>query len=380
VRWTAVEFLFTPLASGMITLDPFEVTAGGKKAATGNISVRIYEESRSAPRNAPVFRWESPPSSLTTGESRELTLVLSNWSLEALPGNFFRTRVPVNAVMEELPFEGPREDGTIRYRFRVIPLGGSSLVLEPFSFQAEGITLNVPRLSAALTPAGNTGPGEAAEPVREEEAPRESPEPEGSRAVPFPAVQGEGAFFRKEYERIIKEAGNLWNAGNYAQALAYMRRNERDSLPGPALAPLRRDMERSLGLSLTEDEKWQPWKIPAFSRILLLLLLAVAIGAWKIKVTSVKFKGYKNVVILVAAGSVLILLLLCGGLWNSKSGTPAVLEKTAAYRVPDPEGAVNALFSKGQPVVIRAGRSQWIYAEAMDGRAGWVPAEAVISY
>jgi hypothetical protein len=139
-------------------------------------------------------------------------------------------------------------------------------------------------------------------------------------------------------------------------------------------------MERSLGLSLTEDEKWQPWKIPAFSWIILLLLLAAVIGVWKIKVTSGRFKGYKNVVILVAAGSVLILLLLCGGLWNSKSGTLAVLEKTAAYRVPDAEGAVNALFSEGQPVVIRAGRSQWIYAEAMDGRAGWVPAEAVISY
>jgi hypothetical protein len=375
-----VEFLFTPLASGTVTLDPFEVTAGGKKAATGNISVRIYEEPGSSPRNAPVFRWESPPASLTTGESRELTLVLSNWSLQSLPGAVFRGKAPVNAVMEELPPEGPREDGTIRYRFRVIPLGGSSLVLEPFSFQAEGITLNVPRFSAALTAAGNTGSSEAAEPAREEEAPQEDPEQEGGRTVPFPVVQGDAPLFRQDYERIIKEAGNLWNAGNYAQALAYMRRNERDSLPGPALAPIRRDMERSLGLSLTEDEKWQPWKIPAFSWIILPLLLAAAIGAWKIKVTSGRFKGYKNVMVLVAAGSVLILLLLCSGLWNSKSGTPAVLEKTAAYRVPDPEGAVNALFSEGQPVVIRAGRSQWIYAEAADGRAGWVPAEAVISY
>ena len=105
-------------------------------------------------------------------------------------------------------------------------------------------------------------------------------------------------------------------------------------------------------------------------------------SAWKISVTSHTQRGYKKVTLLVAAGGLAIFLML-GGLGdrmrNVGSRGTAVLEKTAAYRVPENGGAVNARFSEGQPVDIRSSQGEWIYAESMDGRSGWVPAAAVIT-
>jgi hypothetical protein len=42
------------------------------------------------------------------------------------------------------------------------------------------------------------------------------------------------------------------------EALAELRRNERDYAGGPALSPLRREAEKSLGLSGNGDEIWRP--------------------------------------------------------------------------------------------------------------------------
>jgi hypothetical protein len=58
----------------------------------------------------------------------------------------------------------------------------------------------------------------------------------------------------------------------------------------------------------------------------------------------------------------------------------AVLRETQAYRVPDLKGAVNSRFSEGQPVIVGDYGLDWCYAETTDGRSGWVPREAVITY
>jgi hypothetical protein len=148
------------------------------------------------------------------------------------------------------------------------------------------------------------------------------------------------------------------------------------------------------------DEIWSPWnfqrrsprKVPAFSWLVVILLAAGVLvltksvltsSAGKISVTSHTQRGYKKVTLLVIAGGLAILLLL-GGLGDlvrdAGGGRTAVLEKTAAYRVPESGGAVNARFSEGQPVDIRSSRGEWIYAESMDGRSGWVPSAMVIPY
>jgi hypothetical protein len=289
--------------------------------------------------------------------------------------------------MEELPFDGAGADGIIRYRFRFIPLEGDALVLDPLVIQAEGISLEIPRLNIALTPsAAAQAPAAVANqsavspPVIVENDEIEKPAfPELSEDV-FP-------LFRREYEKIAGNVRILWEDGRYADALALIRKSERDSLSGLALAPLRRNLEQSLGLSFTEDERWRPWHVPAFPWLVVILLAAgvfvLTKSVWKISVTSQAQRGYKKVTLLVIAGGLIIFLLLGGAgerMRGAGGGRTAVLEKTAAYRVPESGGAVNARFSEGQPVDIRSTRGEWVYAESMDGRSGWVPSAAVIPY
>jgi hypothetical protein len=167
--------------------------------------------------------------------------------------------------------------------------------------------------------------------------------------------------------------------------MAEIRREERESWAGPDLAPLRREMEKRLGLSLTEDEKWRPrkvllWVFPP----LLVIAAAVLLPARRrfSAVTSAKNNGYKIRIILIAAAALALILLmeLPGGGAPGILGNRAVLEKTPAYRVPETEGALSALFNEGQPVHIGASRGGWVYAESADGRAGWVPSASVIQY
>ncbi|AEF81778.1 bacterial SH3 domain family protein [Leadbettera azotonutricia ZAS-9] len=391
-RWTAVEFLFTPLASGALTIEPFEVTAAGKRAATGTISLRIAAEPGASRRNAPVFRWETPPSSLVIGAPGDIALALNNWDLQKpIPRFFLQGKTSANTIMEELPFEGAGADGIIRYRFRLIPLEGDALVLGPLPVQAEGLSLEVPRLSIALAPAAaaqapaaSTTQAAPSPAAPSPAAPSPAAEENDETMKPlFPELSGNVfPLFRKEYEKIAGNVKILWEEGRYASALALIRKNERDSLPGAALAVLRRNLEQSLGFSFTEDERWRPWKVPAFSW-LVVILLAAGVLVWKISVTSHTQRGYKKVTLLVVAGGLAILLLL-GGLGDrmqhAGGGRSAVLEKTAAYRVPESGGAVNARFSEGQPVDIRSSRGEWVYAESMDGRSGWIPSAAVIPY
>jgi hypothetical protein len=391
-RWTAVEFLFTPLASGNLSFEPFEAFAANKRGITGPVSVRVSPEPGNSQRRSPALSWEKPPPSLAVGEAGEITLALSNWDLKKPePRHFLRGKTPENVIMEEAPGEGIGADGIIRYRFRIIPLEGQTFMLPPLSFRAEDIQLEVPGIKIPITvpkpsararetgtvpdtpSAGGGFSGEAD--VQEK--------PSGFDPA-FPEVEtGVFFLFRDEYRRVIEDVRALWENGSRARALAEIRRAERDSLSGPAFAPLRRAMEESLSLGITKDEQWQPWKAPAFSWAAAVLLIAAAAASLKIRVTSFRFRGYRNVILAAVAGAAVIFILF-GGLGDpfkiENRGTAAVLEKTDAYRVPDSGGTVNARFEEGRPVDVRSFRGAWVYAESADGKAGWVPAGAVIPY
>jgi hypothetical protein len=202
-------------------------------------------------------------------------------------------------------------------------------------------------------------------------------------------------FLRAEYDRRLEEVRFLWENERKAEALAELRKNERDSLAGPFLPPLRREMEQALGLGFTPDEEWRPFGIPlllwailgivAFSAALALFLFRPLPGIYRNFVTFRHRRGFQTVIVVVfIIGLAFILLedsvgnILINRL--SSSGTPAVLVQTPAYRVPDLMGAVNAQFAEGQPVTVGDYRLDWCYAETSDGRSGWVKREAVITY
>jgi hypothetical protein len=387
-RWTAVEFLFTLREPGEIVLEPFEIIAGGRSGVSREISVRVREAPGTPRRQVPVFRWQTPLPELTVGEAAELRLVLSGWEGgKKEPADFFKGKAPLNAILEELTPIGPPGGGEFVYPLRIIPLE-EIVVFDRFSFQWEGLSLTVPSLTirARLEAAPSEAPALA--PL--------SPEPGSSGSVflqpetgniPFPNTGGRVfPFFKSEYEQTVAGLKALWEEGRRAQALAEIRGKERESWAGPEFAGLRREMEQSLGLGVTEDEKWRPRNAPVFVFAGLLLIVVAAVSLFRLRfsagfsaVTSGKISGYKIRIILAAAVVFAVILVVEFSEFSGDSGR-AVLEKTPVYRVPETEGAVSAFFGEGQPVSAGVPRGEWVYVESADGRAGWAPAASVIRY
>ena len=200
----------------------------------------------------------------------------------------------------------------------------------------------------------------------------------------FPETGPEPFFlFRAGYDRTVAKARDLWDGNQKAEALAELRRGERDLSSGYALAPLRRAAERSLGIDFTGDEKRRP------RRISLALVLGGSILLPLIPVIrffrSRRGKGpplspwaYRSIFGIVIGIFGAGIFGLTGGM--GKLSREVVLRSCAAYRVPEIQGAVNIFFTEGQPARVRSMADLWVYVESPDGKAGWVLREKVISY
>jgi hypothetical protein len=398
-RWTSVEYMFTPQTAGKFLLESFQISVGHKQNNTSPIIVEVSSPSQGQRQTGPSFSWERIPSVMAAGSAIELTLVLSNWDAsKPAPRNLFRGRVPENSILEELPFIGPGSDRLIRYPVRIIPLEKGNFILNPLVVQHEGETLEIPRMAVPVVEAGsaaNSGLplGQAFSPVLSME------EGDFDNSAPVFPQNGKAVFgpFQKEYEGIVAEAALLWGNGQYAQALAFVRMNERDRFYGNSLVPLRRDMEKELGLIFSVDEKRR-----GMNRPLLLIILAVVCAVIAFLVTSRKLKGYSHVIGIVFGGVGLLffLIVLAGHLRDTSAGFiavpaiydadasgkkpepggTAILLRTYVYRIPDSEGAVIFSFDEGQAVRIRSSPGLWIHVESPDGRSGWVQGEYVIPY
>ena len=407
-RWTRVEFLFIPRRAETIRLAPFEVSIHERYALTDGINIRIQGETSA--RYEPRFRWLTPPPNLRLGETGEITLELTNWDpARRIPEDFFRGRAPLNAILEENPPERTAAGG-YRYRIVLIPLESGSVRLQAFSFTTDTYTLSVPEISfsvlparQAAAPAGLIMSENDRDDTRNDINPDDMPV-DFAAALPFPQEREEVFFlWRREYREIIARVEALWEQYLWADALAEIRKNERDSAAGPSLAPLRREMEEALGLSVTEDERWRPFGFSLFfllAAVCLVLVFAVAfLVALRVhRHESIRFhdKGGKSVtlrrfygfiVIIVCTLILALVLILQEGnsgnfpFTNSvRSGKIAVLRRTQSYRVPDYKGAVNDWFNEGQAATVGDFRGRWCFAETLDGRSGWVERESVINY
>ena len=406
-RWTRIEFLFTPIRAGAITITPFEITVLGRRVETRSTNVRILPQTVTRNYN-PRFNWQSQQQNLPSaaspaesGKKNEFILELTNWNpqLDA-PRNIFQGRAPRNAIIEESIPQGTG-DGIFRYTVYVIPLEESNVTLESFIFRTDiyAITvpaINIPVMRSATDAAASIGtslyinPGVSS--LEEENAVLKN-------RIPFPENSYRRVrFFEAEYRRICARVQDLWEQGLIAEALAEIRKNERDSLAGRSLVTLRRDMELALGLGFTRDEKWFPPRIPVVSWVILVFLIFAAASVFLVFYSRLRRKtvsqksvtfhrrgGFKAVIIFVFLLGFAFIFLEEGfrNLPIGRSRSPArsaVLRETQAYRVPDDKGAINARFSEGQPVLVGDRSPEWCSAETPDGRSGWVKREAVILY
>jgi len=363
--------------------------------------VQLYPEGESSNRYEPRFRWLSPPAGLRLGETGEITLELTNWDpARRIPEDFFRGRAPLNAILEENPPARTAEGG-YRYRILLIPLDHSNVRLEAFSFYSDTYTLSVPEISLRVLPAPQASAAAAADVSVMDEIYTDDVPLKHAATLPFPQEREEVFFlWQREYRQVIARVETLWDENRWAEALAEIRKSERDSPVGPSLVSIRREMEADLGLGVTEDERWQPFGFSLFSFVVACLVLVFAAAFFfslrfhrrenihddgNKNVTSRRRYGFIFVIVcMFLLGIIFILPEGSAGIFaatNSvRSGRIAVLKRTQSYRVPDYKGAVNDWFNEGQPVTVGDFRGDWCFAETLDGRSGWVERESVINY
>jgi len=389
-RWTRVEFLFTPLLADTVTLDPFEVKTPLGRALTSAVNASFREDTIRR-RYEPRFRWQGRAPSVSTGNKVELLLELVNWDpMKTIPQGFFQGKAPANAILEEsMPSE---ERGVYSYTISIIPLENSAVKIGPISFRYDNYALAVPEITVPVVPAGRPQalPREGTEAPQDNDPLNEVPPPAfpSGREIVFFLFQG-------EYDEIRAKAQALWEEDRRAEALAEIRKNERDNLFGPYLVPLRMEAEKAMGLGFTENERWRPLKIPLTVWAILgfmIFLSGVFLLAFhpqrRIKWKGAIFHRGNNFFVIIALVFAVALSFIFleesvskfsfGG--SGSAGKTGVLKETQGYRIPDYKGAVSDKFFEGQPASIGDYSGDWCFAETPDGRSGWVSHESVIPY
>ncbi|WP_245534784.1 hypothetical protein [Treponema primitia] len=398
-RWTLVEFLFVPQRTGTISLGAFEVSIPGKRVFTRALRTYVVTQEGGREEYHPRLSWESYPPSIKIGESVELTLRIIDWDPDkTLAHPAFQETAPADALLEELPLSKADLDQGLVLRLRLTPLEGTRVSLDPFSLRFNTLSLEAPAISIRLNPPGAAaapGPAPVDRSGTEEPAPLASGPAPANLAFPETPLKV-FPLFRKAYGETLDKARTQWLRGEYSGALGELRRGERDLLAGPALVVLRRAAETALGLTETEDEKWQPLGFSLGLVVISFFLLILVI--WRFfyrnrkrnKVTSLSLWGFRIVLLTLLAilGWGIMDLGKIGGISRNGALQSAVLHACEAYRVPDTNGAVSARWREGQPVKVRTvGKLQpspaanlWAYAESPGGDAGWVHQDNIIFY
>jgi hypothetical protein len=386
-RRTAAEFSFILREAGPLDLEPFEIRAGDKRAFTPPLHFFVRDTGSPLRESSPVFLWETPPLPLSVGESGDFALLLTSRDPKRpLPeGDLFRGKVPGEFILETKPLsDADRERGLVS-RFRLIPLTSGDFELGPFSFYPQDFP-EVPVLP--ITVRDLPGKPEAADLNRDFPSGGGTSPDFREREAPIPFPPGKPPQFppfRAGYERTRQSARKLWEEGKQAEALAVLRRGERDLFSGPALVFLRQDTERALSLEPGENEKWRP----------LVFLGILCVGSFipfflisrKKDVTSPRIRRYKGRALFFAVIFAAALLGLGDGIIrrgragkDPERGCRGILRAVAARRVPDHGGTADLWFGEGQSVIVRGASNTWVYVEAPGGRMGWIPEDRLILY
>jgi hypothetical protein len=418
-RQTMLEYYFFLNAPGRVSLAPFTISvpaapdlpeapesprirfrspaiqflvrASGETGAGGSSSARD-----------PRLSWRDVPGRLSPGEEAEIVLVRQDRDTRPLPSpRLLVPRTPVGAILEASPPREGDEAAGVLLRLRIVPLEEGRLNIPAFSVPAGDYSLDIPALSVPVGPAGRDREAAPLPSRGEISAP-----PERS-SLPFPETALRPLFpFKAGCESIRDRARAFWDRGLRVEALAELRRNERDYAGGPALSFLRRDAEKILGLSGNGGEAWRP-------RVLFRGIFAISAGlaaaslvlgflsakkrvtpapAWCYKVIG-KFKKPAWVLRVLAALFAVLAFFSLGALgflplegspFAGLSGfsRPALAREAEAFRVPGPEGTPAFRFEEGRRVLVRSVREGWAYAEipGKEGRSGWVRTEALVFY
>jgi hypothetical protein len=281
-------------------------------------------------------------------------------------------------IMEALEPEAENE----LLALRVIPLEGPVFTLPPFSFPLGNLSLRVPALRIPVRPAPPGGPPPAAPP---EKAPEQTGYP------PFASgFTPRSGMFAGPSREIQARSRALWEEGRIVEALAELRRNERDHPAGFSLVELRRALERTLGLEGEPDEVYSPriFFIPALVLCLILAALSLTLPAGLSRKRSSRTLVWfrRGLCLFFSAAALFCLFRLSFGRrlslnYGNNPPRQALSRESAVYRVPDDRGTEIARFREGQGLLVYEIRDGWAYAElSANGRAGWIKTGTYLIY
>jgi hypothetical protein len=392
--WTAVEYRFTVRRSGAFTLDSFTVIVPGGRTITAPLVLNARMADGEAESSRPRLAWESPPSNLRAGKPAAIELRAGGAGFrQPLPEpELFMPAVPAGFIIAPERLSPEERSGGLALRLTVIPLDAAALALPGRAVQYGNTVFEIPGLHIPVIPAGLTA-GEADAPAPERPAPDAELAPAPNvPAAPFPDFESPSRpypilrrFFGGPYAAVYDAARDLWDRGYRAEALAELRRGERDHPAGPLFASLRREAEASLGLTGTGDEE-SAYPMLALCAVCFALVLAAGPVCRALPRPARRNKIRALCLALYAAGALFALYRLLGGSGKLPGqARTGVLRASAVHRIPDPEGEVIARFREGRPVRLppaagKTGRWVRIITRDRDNDTGWVPVEQIILY
>lgn len=374
-RWTRVEYSLRILEAGTFTLGPFGISAAGRTAVAGPVTI-VSAPGRAEAAPLRTLSWSGVPERARPGVPFECSLVASGF----VPAEEAEAPAPEDAVFESLPVSDPDRQGGVVARFRVTALGARSLTLPEASVadRAGG------RVAARPVSVPLNAPAGAAEGLSAEGPQGPSPQVRTADPSSVPADLAEilaGRIPRAVaaiHRRALADASAAWVVRDYVSALAVLRAAERDSVLGPALAPARRAAERSLSLSDATAEPWAPGTLAVGAAVCGLLAGLVALFAVRGKrrfFSSDVTSAHRRRFFASTAACAAFLSLAAAIAFTRLTAAPGVvLSACGSYRVPDPGSAKSASFAEGQAARELARAGDWLYVETGDGRFGWIEA------
>jgi hypothetical protein len=331
-RWTVIEYRFLLYNSGTVYFDSFTVITPGRQTRTAPFTLHVRSLHNAAETLYYQLSWEGAPSGLRIGENAVFSLRIRGWNPSMpLPEALLPT-VPQGHILESLSVSPAERAAGIALKFRLIPIEAVPFILERRLIPHNGSLLEIPALQIPVRAAARAT-GNAVSYVPADEAVQ-------AEISPFPPLETVNTRlfqrYQTEIEIIYGTVRDLWERGCRASALSTLRQNERDHPAGALFSPIRREAERALGLTGTNDEK-RPNPLPFLRR--------------------------------------------------QEHG--AVLRETVIRRIPDPSGEILGRFREGQPVLVispinpASGRREpWLRIITNDsaGITGWVPEDSIIMY
>lgn len=372
--WTVVEYTFIPKRPTSLMLGPFEIQIPGKRLFSSPQALTIQDAQGQETECKPRLYWTGPADRAQVGSPMvyELRLEGCDKEITTLSVNLVQ-----NALVEPLPLSDQDRTEGILYRIRCTPLSSGNLYLPEASLvlDKDSISSEPKQIVVAEGQIRKKETTQSIQVVRE--APGNKNRMHTQKEVPpFPEYKKNVTWMLFwSLPLVLQENTALWEHGDYAKALANLRRNERDSLASPIYRRIRKDAERQLGILSSPDEWWIPQKA-LWVLSVLALGLALLFGVQKRRRLRILILACTIVILIYSlVGQAVLVPLLRGGSIGLVGE-----QEIVAYTIPDTAGSISTHFTIGEAVLMQQRADTWVFVSTYDQRSGWMLRSSIIMY